>query len=453
MKITQFAFFRPKIFSLGNYQFQQKFLSFLITLLPKVSEEKLIEFFTNYKHFFQEFIYNHSQNARTDNQFEFINRILQHNLLILNQPVGETSFQLPHFLEIRAKIRQNQNNLQINKKLLKKRNLIQLDTKQLVEIPSKKNKKIQTNSQKQAKNVSILVEHEKPIFFTIDFTPKQTENTKQENTTKSTNIKAEAPLTNQDIEKLNKIKEALKNLNHTEVTAKVLHFLEEVGNFKKACLYLVRNIPTPESTEEFIADSDLVKIIQFIYENPRISYFQSLEFTSTAILPYILALRQPASRIFLNCLLNSCKLQPKQFIFGLLLPIMKANKLNNFQIEIITRIFKENKDNTFFNFADFFTNLFSTDFHHQWNEFTVQLLSNCLTSVSLDDACLTALLEILCKVSPQFANSIKFSYLLSTLFNKYQAKIKSQQEIFITILSNNKTRIAASLIPKVQASK
>lgn len=193
----------------------------------------------------------------------------------------------------------------------------------------------------------------------------------------------------------------------------------------------------------------------------------STQILSYCLLPKMLNLEQPASRILVAAVIEAAKAHPRAAVDALLIPLILCEKgPNKAQCDVFNRVLKECLPEN--HILSFCGKMFLSNRRQQlafgnhpsvregclskslvWSEPTWAVLQTILSrSILLDEELLEALVNVCGEEVPRFAKSLKFSNLLLCLLSKFTPYLKPYKSALQKIAQQTETFMTKSLTAK-----
>ncbi|CAI0543865.1 unnamed protein product [Linum tenue] len=189
---------------------------------------------------------------------------------------------------------------------------------------------------------------------------------------------------------------------------------------------------------------------------------------SSVILPKLLALERPASRVLISSVMNFCKLHERAAEYGLLIPLlMRKDGINNPICEVITRIVKECLHRA--HVSALCQKLFCGKEGerkpicqpcHQclisrelvWTESLFSLIQNIMShNVQLTQDTVDQLVHQVHNLAPRFSRSLKFGHFLLCLTKKFGSLLHSHKPLLTESVAQTNTLVTKSILSKLES--
>lgn len=186
------------------------------------------------------------------------------------------------------------------------------------------------------------------------------------------------------------------------------------------------------------------------------------------MLPKMLDLKVPASRVLLTAIIEYCKVHQKAAEYALLFPLMlKVEGINNPICDVITRIFRECLHPV--HVSAFFQKLLCNEVGEEkficlpchrcliaseleWTESFFTLMQNVLNhNVHFTQDTVDELVHGVCKVINTFSCSLKFGNFVLCLVNKCSPLLKSHKLLLIQTVERTNTLVTKSILSKLNS--
>lgn len=214
-----------------------------------------------------------------------------------------------------------------------------------------------------------------------------------------------------------------------------------------------------------VADEVTLQLVETLMKEQE-GYDWSAEMLSSLILPKLLSLKKPASRILVNAVLQAGKVHQRATVDALLLPlILNKEGLNVAVCEVLNRIIKDclHADHV----SSFLQKLPFEDHQqgsvvcfpcHQceisqylvWTEPVFTFFQNILNQqVPLTQEAIDNLVLALDEVAGEFSKSLKFGNFLLCLVNKYASLLKHHKVLLGRVTERTNTFMTKSILSKL----
>ncbi|KAL2649630.1 hypothetical protein R1flu_017758 [Riccia fluitans] len=190
-------------------------------------------------------------------------------------------------------------------------------------------------------------------------------------------------------------------------------------------------------------------------------YAWSTKVLEMVILPKLLAMEKPASRILATAVTQAGKIHPRAIIDSVVFPLIcSRDGASGIQCELLNRIVKDclPEDLILALLQKMFLSCaekqqgFNSGLPWRWTEGMVGVVQNMLNyKVNLDQQSLACLLEALDAVVLEYSKSLKFGNLLLNLVTKQGSKLKSYKELLLQIVEKTQTFLTKSIKTKLGA--
>lgn len=270
-------------------------------------------------------------------------------------------------------------------------------------------------------------------------------------------------------ELLDEVATLKQRLLSIESTSKTIDLAREI---RKLCCdgNLVDSSAVLGLIEPWLVDDETASVLVAHLSNESEEEEEGLDWPSqvlcSTILPKLLVLEEPASRVLLAATTNFCKLHQKAAEYGLLLPlILRKDGINNPICDVITKIVKEclhtahvsavcqkllcgGKDQRRLVCLPCHCCLVSDEL--VWTESLFNLFQNilnhnvCLTQDSVDH-----IVYQVGHLAEKFSKSLKFGNFLLCLVTKCSALLKSHKLTLVEAVERTKTLVTKSTLSKL----
>ncbi|KAL3702143.1 hypothetical protein R1sor_020165 [Riccia sorocarpa] len=190
-------------------------------------------------------------------------------------------------------------------------------------------------------------------------------------------------------------------------------------------------------------------------------YAWSRQVLETIILPKLLTMEKPASRILTTAVTQVGKIHPRAIVDSVVFPLIcSRDGASSIQCELVNRIVKDCLpedlilsllQKMFLPSAENHDNL-NSGIPWKWTEGTVGVVQNMLNyKVNLDEQSVACLVKALDAVVMEFSKSLKFGNLLLNLVTKQGSKLRSHKELLQQIVGKSQTFLTKSIKTKLAA--
>ncbi|KAL9399348.1 hypothetical protein Peur_008309 [Populus x canadensis] len=220
--------------------------------------------------------------------------------------------------------------------------------------------------------------------------------------------------------------------------------------------------------EPWKADDETASILVFHLSNGREEEEEIAwpnKVLCSIMLPKMLVLEEPASRVLVTSMVEYCKLHQRAAECALLLPlIMKKSGINNHMCDVITRIVKESLHPA--HVSAFCRKLLCGEVEkrsiilpcHQclvssqlvWTESLFNLFQNILNhNVQLTQDSVDQLVLLIRELAPSFSKSLKFGNFLLCFITRCSFLLKSHKLLLVEAVAKTNTLVTKSILSKL----
>lgn len=195
----------------------------------------------------------------------------------------------------------------------------------------------------------------------------------------------------------------------------------------------------------WLADDETTSLLVGSLLGEQSGYAQSTQILTHVLLPKLVNMQEPPSRMLGSAVLQAGKAHPRATVDSIVIPLLESG--SSVQCDIINRVVKEcfSPDA-----ASSLCNRLFKPHSWVWTEGTVGVVHTLLSQkVALEEATLEGLMSLLEQYCHQFSGSLKFSNLLLNLVSKYGTQVKPYQQVLQQVVSSTKTFLTKSISTKV----
>ncbi|XP_024372571.1 uncharacterized protein [Physcomitrium patens] len=180
-------------------------------------------------------------------------------------------------------------------------------------------------------------------------------------------------------------------------------------------------------------------------------YAQSTQILTHVLLPKLINMEEPPSRILSSAVLQAGKAHPRATIDAVVIPLLLETDVSGstLKCDLINRVVKECFSPEA---ASSLCNRLFCPRNWVWTDGTVGVVQTLLNQkVSLEEVALEGLISLLELNCNQFSASLKFSNLLLNLVTKYGSQVRPYKQVLQQVVSSSKTFLTKSILTKVSA--
>lgn len=202
----------------------------------------------------------------------------------------------------------------------------------------------------------------------------------------------------------------------------------------------------------WLADDETTSLLVGSLLGEQSGYAQSTQILTHILLPKLINMQEPPSRMLGSAVLQAGKAHPRAAVDAIVIPLLLQTEAGStVKCDIINRVLKESFSPEA---ASALCNrLFCSEDKVRswvWTEGTVGVVHTLLgQKVALEEATLEGLIALLEQYCNQFSGSLKFSNLLLNLVSKYGSQVRPYKQVLQQVVSSTKTFLTKSILTKV----
>ena len=273
-----------------------------------------------------------------------------------------------------------------------------------------------------------------------------------------------APLDEEIQNMATSLKERIMTFESSSKTVELANEIRRLSLERKADPFVILGLLEP-----WKADDETASILIFLLSNgggggEEIAWPSQV--LCSIMLPKMLVLEEPASRVLVIALVEYCKLYQRAAECALLFPlIMKRSGINNHMCDVITRIVKESLHPA--HVSAFCRKLLCGQEAekrsiilacHQclvssqlvWTESLFNLFQNILNhNVQLTRDSIDQLVLLIIDLAPSFSKSLKFGNFLLCFITRCSSVLKSRKPLLVEAVAKTNTLVTKSILSKL----
>lgn len=202
------------------------------------------------------------------------------------------------------------------------------------------------------------------------------------------------------------------------------------------------------------ADDETTSLLVGSLLGDQSGYAQSKEILTHVLLPKLINMQEPPSRMLGSAVLQSGKAHPRATVDAVIIPLLLQPEAGSSTVkcDIINRVVKEcfSPEAASSLCNRLFCSRAEELRNWVWTEGTVGVVHTLLSQkVVLDEATVEGLVSVLERYCNQFSDSLKFSNLLLNLVSKYGSQVRPYKQVLQQVVSSTKTFLTKSIVTKV----